>query len=232
MLDRLILSGSSFAPDIDNLFFLVTVLVGFWFVVAQLLLFYFVFRFRQRPGVKASYITGETARQFAWILVPLILVVACDGWIDVATARVWHTIKEELPPADDLIRVTGQQWAWTFRHAGPDGKLDTADDVVTVDQLHVQTGVVTQFELESRDVLHSFCVPIFRLKQDAIPGRKIRGWFKPTVKGEYDVQCTEICGIGHALMASRIFIETPEEHAKFLKPPKPAEGGAPKSEFE
>ncbi len=220
MLERLILSGSSYAPDIDYLFRLITILVGFWFVVAQLVFFYFIFRYRRKPGVRAQYVTGETRGQFAWVLVPLILVVACDGWIDVATARVWHSIKEELPPADLTVRVTGQQWAWTFRHPGPDGKLDTEDDIVTVDQLHVPLDRVCHFELESKDVLHSFSVPIFRLKQDAIPGRTIKGWFKATRSGQYDIQCTEICGMGHAMMAARIFIESAAEHAEWMKPKK------------
>lgn len=223
MLDKLLVSGSSYAPDIDKLFSLVTWLVGFWFVVAQLLLFYFICRFRRQPGVKARYITGDSRAQFAWVLVPLILVIACDGWIDVATAKVWHTIKEDLPPADDTVRITAQQWAWTFRHPGLDGKLDTADDIITVDQLHVQLDKVCHFELESRDVLHSFSVPVFRLKQDAIPGRTIKGWFKPIKEGQFDIQCTEICGMGHAMMAARIHIETPAAHAEWLKPKKAEE---------
>jgi cytochrome c oxidase subunit 2 len=65
-------------------------------------------------------------------------------------------------------------------------------------------------------VLHSFSVPAFRLKQDAIPGRVITGWFKPTKTGAFDIQCVEICGVGHGLMPARIFIETPEQHAAWM----------------
>jgi cytochrome c oxidase subunit II len=73
------------------------------------------------------------------------------------------------------VRVIAQQWAWTFVHAGPDGVLDTADDIRTVEDMHVQVNRVYHFELHSRDVVHSFSVPVFRLKQDAVPGRSIQG---------------------------------------------------------
>jgi len=72
------------------------------------------------------------------------------------------------------------------------------------------------FELSSRDVLHSFSVPVFRLKQDAVPGRVITGWFEPTKTGTYDIQCAEICGIGHALMPARIVIESAADHAAWM----------------
>ena len=65
-------------------------------------------------------------------------------------------------------------------------------------------------------MLHNFSVPVFRLKQDAIPGRVITGWFKPTLTGQHDVQCAEICGIGHGLMGAQIFIETPDAHAAWM----------------
>jgi cytochrome c oxidase subunit 2 len=73
------------------------------------------------------------------------------------------------------------------------------------------------FELQSKDVLHSFSVPVFRLKQDAIPGRTIRGWFTPSMTGGFDIQCAEICGIGHGLMPARVVINTAHDHAEWVK---------------
>ena len=73
------------------------------------------------------------------------------------------------------------------------------------------------YELHSRDVLHSFSVPAFRLKQDAVPGRAIMGWFRPTVTGEFDVQCAEICGIGHGLMAARVRVWSAEAQAVWME---------------
>jgi cytochrome c oxidase subunit II len=114
------------------------------------------------------------------------------------------------------VRVIGQQWAWSFQQPGPDGVFDTTDDIRTVGELHVVVDTTYQFELMSRDVVHSFAVPAFRLKQDALPGRVINGWFRPSRVGTYDIQCTQMCGIGHALMAGRIVVETPQQHAAWL----------------
>jgi cytochrome c oxidase subunit 2 len=112
--------------------------------------------------------------------------------------------------------VIGQQWAWSFVQPGPDGKIDTPDDIKTVDEMHVEVDKLYHFKLEARDVLHSFSVPVFRLKQDAIPGRIITGWFEAIKTGEYDIQCAEICGIGHGLMAGRIIVESAEQHASWV----------------
>ncbi|TDJ14205.1 MAG: hypothetical protein E2O66_03570, partial [Deltaproteobacteria bacterium] len=90
-----------------------------------------------------------------------------------------------------------------------------------VNELHVKVDTLYHYKLEALDVLHSFSVPVFRLKQDAIPGRTITGWFEATQTGEYGIQCAEICGIGHGLMGARIFIESPEAHAAWLAKESP-----------
>lgn len=220
---------SSYAADVDHLFWLVTALIGFWFIVAQVVVIGFCFKYRRKPGVKASYITGGTFRELGWVLGPVILVVCCDGWIDIATASVWHHIKEDLPAAEQTVGVTGQQWAWTFRHEGPDGKLHTADDIITVDQMHVTEGKTIHVDLQSKDVVHSFSIPVMRFKQDTIPGRSITGWFKPIKAGVYDIQCTQMCGIGHGYMAARIHVHTPAEFDAWMKanPAAPQVAAAP-----
>jgi cytochrome c oxidase subunit II len=208
MIERYIEQASTYAADIDNLVTLVGVLVGFWFILIELVFFGLIIAFREKPGVKAEYITGEEKHQKRWVGIPHELVLVCDVVIIIAAVRVWVNVKQTQPPADETIRVIGQQWAWSFVHAGKDGKLDTADDIKTVDELHVKVGEVYHFKLEARDVLHSFSVPVFRIKQDAIPGRVITGWFKATKIGVHDIQCSEICGIGHGLMPARIVIES------------------------
>jgi cytochrome c oxidase subunit 2 len=151
-----------------------------------------------------------------WITIPHALVLVCDVFIIIGSVQVWYNVKQHLPEADSTIRITGQQWAWTFQHPGPDNELDTADDIYSVDELHVEVEKTYHFRLEAKDVLHSFSVPVFRIKQDAIPGRSITGWFRPTVEGEYDIQCAEICGIGHGVMAARIHIEGANDHAAWI----------------
>jgi len=207
---------STFASDIDGIIILVTILVGFWFILAQGALIGFSVHFRQRAGQAAKYFAGESKRELSWVLVPLALIVMCDIYIALSDGPVWAKVKEDLPEPYRVVNVVAQQWAWTFVHPGPDETIDTADDVATVNELHVEVGKVYHVKLSSRDVLHSFSVPVFRLKQDIIPGRVITAWFEATATGTYDIQCTEICGIGHALMPARIVIETPEQHAAWV----------------
>jgi len=219
MIERLVPAASTFAGDIDFVFSLIFWLVGFWFLAAQVVFFYLILRFRKRsPGQKAEYITGELKSEKRFITIPHLLVLVCDVFIVFFAVKVWYQVKQDLPtsPTQQVVRVVAQQWAWVFTHPGPDGRLDTGDDIRTVNELHVEVDRLHHFQLTSRDVLHSFSVPVFRLKQDAIPGRVITGWFHPSATGEHDIQCTEICGIGHGLMPARIFIETPEQHAAWV----------------
>ena len=210
-------SASTFSGDIDGLVWLVTILVGVWFIATQIMFFWLLWRFRAGNSPKSQYITGKEPHLKRWINIPHSLILICDVIIIVAAVRVWVKVKQTLPPPDDTVRVVGQQWAWTFQHSGSDGVLDTADDVWTSDTLHVAEGKTYHFLLESKDVLHSFFVPVFRLKQDAIPGRTITGWFKATQTGQYDILCAEICGIGHGIMGGRIVIDSPEQHASWVQ---------------
>ncbi len=216
MIESLVPAASSYAADIDFLFDMIFYIVGFWFLACVLVFFWLIFRFRKKDGVRPSYVSGELKSEKRWITIPHLLVLVCDIFIVAGAVRVWYDIKQDLPPAQQTVRVIGQQWAWTFVHPGPDGQLDTADDISKVNELHVQTDTLYHYKLEATDVLHNFSVPVFRLKQDAIPGRVITGWFTPTRTGEYDIQCAEICGIGHGLMGARIHIETRDEHLAWM----------------
>jgi cytochrome c oxidase subunit 2 len=208
---------STYAADIDNLILLVLVLVGPWFVVCNVVFFYFIYRYRAKPGVPSGYVTGEEKELKRFVTFPHLLVLLFDLLIIYGAVRVWVDVKQTLPEAPyETVRIIGQQWAWSFVHAGPDGKLDTADDIKTVEDLHIEVNKPYVYELEARDVLHSFSVPVFRLKQDAIPGRVIKGWFQASTTGEYDIQCAEICGIGHGVMFGRIKIESAEQHAAWM----------------
>jgi cytochrome c oxidase subunit 2 len=216
LMERYLVQASTYAGSIDGIIMLVGVLVGFWFILAEGMFFWLIWKFRARPGEKSQYVTGHEKKLKRWITIPHALVLVCDVFIIIGSVRVWYDVKQQLPEADSTIRVIGQQWAWTFQHPGTDNELDTDDDIFSVDELHVEIEKTYHFLLESRDVLHSFSVPVFRLKQDAVPGRSITGWFQPTLTGEYSVQCAEICGIGHGVMAARIFIEDANEHATWV----------------
>ncbi|MDH3269865.1 MAG: cytochrome C oxidase subunit II [Gemmatimonadota bacterium] len=215
-MDRFLLQASTYASSIDGLILLIGVLVGFWFLLAEGLFFWLIWRFRARPGEKSQYLTGKEKHVKRWITIPHALVLLCDVFIIIGSVRVWYDVKQQLPEPDSTIRVIGQQWVWSFQHPGPDNVLDTDDDIYTANDLHVEIDKTYHYKLESRDVLHDFSVPVFRLKQDAIPGRSITGWFRPTVAGDFDIQCAEICGIGHGIMAARIHIEDANTHAQWI----------------
>ena len=214
MIERYLEAASTYASDIDGLILLIAILVGFWLVLWELIFFGFLFRFRAKDGQRAEYITGDEKHLKRWITNSHLLVIVCDIFIIWGAVRVWYDVKQNLPPAEQTVRIISQQWAWTFIHPGPDGELGTPDDITTIDELHVEAGTLYHFQLESRDVLHSFSVPVFRLKQDAVPGRRITGWFEPTKTGTFDIQCAEICGIGHGLMSARVVIEPPEQPSR------------------
>ena len=84
----------------------------------------------------------------------------------------------------------------------------------------MKVGTVYHYKLESEDVLHDFSVPVFRLKQDAIPGRIMTGWFKPTKAGTYDIQCAEMCGIGHGIMGARLYVQSEREYDRWYEKTK------------
>jgi cytochrome c oxidase subunit II len=239
MWERYSTAASTYAHSIDHLYILIALIVGFWLILAEGTMFVLIFKFRAKDGRPTQYITGEEKHLKRWISIPHFVIILCDIVIVVGAITVWYNIKQVMPAADQTVRVFGQQWAWSFQQAGPDGVLDTADDIRTVGELHVQVNTTYHFELRSRDVVHSFAIPSFRLKQDALPGRTITGWFRPNRVGTYDIQCTQMCGVGHALMAGRIIVETPQAHAAWLlrnsnpavagrqEPPASAPDGAP-----
>jgi cytochrome c oxidase subunit 2 len=236
ILNSLLPVASTYAADIDRLFDVITLLVGIPFLICCYFMFSFILRFRKREGVPAQYISGTEHQYMKWIHRAHMPILVFDVVIVVMAVNVWYDIKQDLPEANSTVRVIAQQWAWTFVHPGPDNVLDTADDIFTTNELHVSTDALYHYKLEARDVIHNFSVPAFRLKQDAIPGRVITGWFEPTMRGEFDIQCAEICGIGHGLMPARIHIESPIRHAVWVAENSPlavaASGAVPEENTE
>jgi len=226
MIEFYIEQASTYAHEIDNVINVIGVITTFWWALTTAVFFYFIWRFRYREGVPSQYVTGKEKHLKRWVNIPHYLIILCDMVVIVAAVRVWYMVKQDLPTSDDMrtVRIIGQQWAWSFEHPGPDGKLGGPDDlaaiednIYTVDELHTTVDTLYHYKLEARDVMHSFSVPVFRLKQDALPGRVITGWWQATKTGEWDIQCAEMCGIGHGIMAARIFVETPEEHEVWMQ---------------
>lgn len=213
---------STFGGDVDEVFSLIFYITAVWFFLTEGLILYFIFRYRRKPGQKAAYVTGDTWGQFAWVLIPLAVVVILDVVIDVNGGEVWAKIKRQMPETDIVVRAAGKQFNWEFTYPGPDGKFGTDDDLQLDNDLHVPVGKPVRVILTSKDVIHSFFLPNFRLKQDAMPGREIAVWFQATKTGEFEIPCAELCGFGHSGMKGLVYVHTPEDYQKWIKERWPA----------
>ena len=213
MLDAFPSAVSSYAAELDDLIRFIWWIVAAWFVAAEAILVYLLIRYRRRKGVRAGWMPATSWKACAWVLVPTFFVFLFDIAIETRSTKAWEAIKIELPDHDVLVRITGRQFVWTFQYAGEDGVLDTADDFDTVGEMHVPAGKVVRFQLESHDVLHSFWVPVLRLKQDAVPGRSIPGWFNAEKTGVYEIACAELCGAAHTSMRALLTVEEDEAFA-------------------
>ena len=169
----------------------------------------------------AEYDHGDARHQvrFAAGLSALIFFVV-DGnlWVN-STLDVnsifWNFEKAESTPGAVRIEVNAHQWAWDARYPGPDGKFNTADDIVTLNDIRVPVGTPVIIELASTDVIHSFWLPNLRLKQDAMPGMINKMWFVAKDQGEVDIACTQHCGTNHYKMKGMLTILSPEAYAKW-----------------
>ena len=198
-------SASTYAPKVDQLFWVILAITGFFFMVVQGCLLLFVLKYRERPGRKASYIHGNGLVEVVWTVIPALILLA----LTIASQKVWAEIRypKQAPAASLQVEILAEQFAWNIRYPGPDGQFDTPDDVSTINQLHLPVGTPVQIHLRAKDVIHSFFVPEFRLKQDAVPGLPTQAWVEPTRAGKYEIRCAELCGLGHYRMKGFVTTE-------------------------
>ncbi len=195
-------SFSTFGPDVDFLYYVILWVTGIVFVITEVLLVYFVIRYRRREGHKATYIHGSTKAEIIWTAVPFIAVLA----LALISQPAWNTMKNPASvPADALdYIVTAKQFEWDVTYAGPDGVTGTADDISTLNIMHVPVNRAVNITLRSEDVLHSLFLPDMRVKQDAVPGMDITVWFEATAAGAYPIGCAELCGNLHTTMGGTL----------------------------
>lgn len=205
------------APPIDTAYVFI-----FWFsvvftVVITGAMLYFVAKYKRRPGVKSEPTGHFNKLEIFWTVTPTIFIVGLfhvgfTGYIKNATAAEGAT----------EIRVRGKKWTWEFEY--PTGqRLPAKYDANIPSGLHLEVGKPYKMIISSEDVLHSFYIPEFRMKRDAVPGQYSFISFTPTQTGVAHIFCAEYCGTDHSAMLGTVFVETPEEHKKFLesldKPP-------------
>jgi cytochrome c oxidase subunit 2 len=208
-------------------FSLIYYIVGFWFLLTEGVLFYFILRYRRRTGQSAAYVRGERMAELAWVLVPAVIVLALDLAIEAAGGPAWARIKEHSPDGGVTVQVTAKQFNWDVTYPGPDGQFETADDVTLENELHVPVGQNVHLILQSKDVIHSFFLPNARLKQDILPGRTIKAWFNATKAGRYELACAELCGFGHYNMRGFLTVHEAADYARWVGDKWPAAAAAP-----
>ncbi|MBI1977774.1 MAG: cytochrome c oxidase subunit II [Candidatus Omnitrophica bacterium] len=212
-------SLSTYGKKIDSLFYIILAITGIVFFGVQGVLLYFLLKYRAKPGGKAFYTHGNDRLEVIWTVIPAIILVFLTIW----SQKIWSEVRGPAPAQAIPIEIQAEQFAWNIRYTGPDGKFGTADDIKTINQLHIPVGKPVRVRLTSigkdgkHPVIHSFFLPEFRLKQDVVPGMAIDVWFEATRTGKYEIACAEFCGLGHYRMRGFLSIHSPEGYEAWLK---------------
>jgi cytochrome c oxidase subunit II len=202
-------------------------LTGVVFIITNLMLAWFSFRYQDREGAKATYWHDNPRLEWTWTLATaaILFVVLFNA------LGLWAQMNENAPADAMLVEVTGQQFAWNVRYPGKDGilgrtepKLATQenplgidrndpaakDDILLLNQLYLPQGRAVRVHIRSMDVIHSFFLPNFRVKQDAMPGMTVQTWFVPQEVTDpqkpLEIACAEHCGLGHYRMRGQVHV--------------------------
>ncbi len=228
---------SAHGAAVDHELVLTLIIAGIAFFLAQIMLGYFIWRFRAKGNERAAYWHESRKLEIFWTVVTAIVFIG----LAIRGNKVWADyILSDVSSNALPIEVTAQQFAWNFRYAGPDGQfgrtspslIDDAtgnflgidpndaagkDDITTQNIIAVPVNRPVLIILRTKDVTHSFFIPVMRLKQDAVPGMAIRVHFTAEKTGEYEVACAELCGMQHYKMRARLLVMQEAEFETWLK---------------
>jgi cytochrome c oxidase subunit 2 len=223
---------------IDNLFYFILILTGAIFIVTGLVLVWFLWKYDAQANTQPVKFThGSHTVEVVWSIIPAATLL----FIAIYQINAWANEKMRRPPdpgpdrqlgtEDDLPKpplalVAGRQFEWRITYPGRDGFLGTEDDLHTVNELHVPYGEEVVLQIETEDVLHSFFLPHFRIKQDVVPGMKQFVWLRsrqPSDDGKYDIVCAELCGWGHYKMKGQLVVESRSDFERWLDELRAAE---------
>lgn len=220
---------------IDHAIFWTLLVTGLVFIATNLMLAWFAYRYQDGPGVQASYWHDNPRLEWTWTLVTAgIMFVFLFNALG-----LWAQIQSPAPKDALVVEVTGQQFRWVVRYPGPDGVfgrtdirlvnveqenyigLDrrdpaAADDRMAVNELYLPVNRPVVVRIRSTDVIHSFFLPNFRVKQDAMPGMVVETWFRPTATGDFEIACAEHCGLGHYRMRGQLHVVPADQYEATL----------------
>jgi cytochrome c oxidase subunit 2 len=197
-------AASRSAGQIDAVFIFIAAVSLFFFLLVEGLLIYFAVRYRRKKASEdraTSDVTSNLVLEVVWVLIPSLVVIAFFAYGYV----VYRNVTTEAPGSSE-INVVAQQFSYEFKY--PDGRSE-------VGELRVPAGRPVKLIMTSKDVLHGFFLPDFRLKQDIVPGRYTYLYLHPDKEGTYDIFCTQYCGVGHSTMRGKLVVMPPGAYAQW-----------------
>ncbi len=182
---------SNITSIVDNIFLVFLIICVALFVLIVFLMVFFVIKYHQKRNPTPQQIEGNVLLEIVWTIIPAILVLGMFYY-----SWTGYRIMKNPPEDAMVVKVTGSMWQWNFEY----------DNVKPSDVLRIPVDKPIRLAITSLDVLHSFYVPAFRVKEDAVPGLETSVWFEPRETGTYDVLCAEFCGLNHAYMQSKVIV--------------------------
>lgn len=202
--------ASDMAARVDMLYLGLILISVLYLAIIFLPMFYFLFKYRRGHKADRTPLRIKTWKvEVVWTIVPFLMMMGLFGW----SAELYFRV--ERPPAGALeATVVAKQWMWKIQHA--EGNRE-------INELHVPAGQAIKLTMTSEDVIHSFFLPEFRVKQDVVPGRYVTEWIHPTRPGVYHIFCAEYCGADHSLMGGHLIVMNPVDYEAWLNTGRPAD---------
>jgi len=244
-------SASNHGERIDTMIYMTTIITGIVFVITQILLFWFAFKYQEKEDQKPYYFPHNNKLEVIWTVIPAIVLTVLVGF----GLYYWFQITGEAPKNALVVEVTGKQFSWEFRYPGKDGTFgkkyfkevsdakgnplgqiwtDPAnhDDIYTTQDMHIVVNRPVKLIINAKDVIHDVGLAHFRMKMDAVPGIPTTLWFTPKFTTRqmrakygpeftYEISCDQMCGKGHFSMRGTVIVESQAEYNAWLASQKP-----------
>jgi cytochrome c oxidase subunit 2 len=231
---------------IDQIFNFVFWMTTIVFILVTITLIWFMVKYRHKEGVPAHYSHGNNTLEIIWTTIPTVIFLGLAFYSN----HVWDQLRGTPAPKNALtVEVIGHQYGWNIRYPGADGKLGASDpklysggnphgliegdeaakdDIILLNEMVIPVGRPVHLLLQSRDVIHAFYVPEFRLYQDMVPGKLISWvWFEAKKRGNFKIACNQLCGSGHYKMFADLKVVSAQEYDQWIEEVKPKTASIP-----
>lgn len=195
--------ASTFAPHVDALYVYLVAITAFFTLGITAVIVFFAVKYRRRQhGELPRPIAGSMVLELTWTIIPLLISMTIFVWGASIFFKAFRAPQQAME-----VYVVGKQWMWKFQHQTGQREIN---------ELHVPVGARVKLTMTTEDVIHSFYVPAFRIKQDVVPGRYLQTWFEATKPGKYYLFCTEYCGTNHSGMGGYVYVMEPAAYQQWL----------------